>query len=302
MNKIYLSTSKGSNIATYIYDDVINPKAVVQIVHGAAEHFTRYEEFIDYLNENGYIALGCDILGHGDSCHSDQNIIYFEEKEAYESVVLVKNYAERTFPSLPLYIFGHSMGSLITRKLLIDYPKSYTKAILSGSTTMSPCITTFGRFLGTIVRIFRGKKKFSPFLSNLSFGDVNKLMIKKGLLHEGEMWLTHDPVIADYYKNSPICGENISIEAQRAIYYWSDYCFKKKNIKKGNQIIPILLIAGSEDPISYYGENIKVTTELYKKCNYEFIESIVYDNFRHEVINEIGREKVYKDCLNFFNK
>ena len=302
MNKITLFTSKGSNVVVYIYDEVNNPKAVVHVVHGASEHLTRYEDFINYLNKNGYIALGCDFLGHGESSHAPENYIYFEEKEAFESLVLTKNYAEEHYSELPLYLIGHSMGSFLARKLLIDYPKSYAKAIISGTTTMPGIITGSAKCLSAITRVFRGKKGISPLLNELGMGGLPKKMIKKGILQPDEMWITHDKEIADYYKNSPICGEDFTVSAYQGMFSWINYVGKKSKIKKGDETTPILFIAGAEDPLSNFGKDIKTTVDLYKKCNYEFIESIVYDNMRHEVLNEIDRQRVYNDCLNFFDK
>ena len=302
MKKIELSTSKGSKIATYIYDDVQNPKAVIQIVHGASEHFTRYENFINFLNINGFIAVGCDNLGHGESCHADANYIYFEGPEAFEALVLVKQYIENTYQNIPLYLFGHSMGSFLARKLLIDYPKSYAKGIISGTNTMPTLVSSTALCLAFIAKVFRGPKGISPLLNNLGMDGLPKLMKKKGLLNDNEMWITHNQEIADYYRNSPLCGEVFTITAYQGMLSWVNYVGKKAKIKKGDKTTPILFIAGSEDPVSNFGVGINKTVELYKKCNYEFIETIIYDHMRHEVLNEIGNEKVYQDCLNFLKQ
>lgn len=302
MKKITLQTSKGSNIAVYIYDDVDSPKAVVQIVHGASEHFTRYENFINFLNKNGYICIGGDILGHGDSCHAKEHYIYFEKDEAYESITIVKDYAEKNYPNLPLYLLGHSMGSFLARKLLLDYPKSYVKGIISGTTTMAPFMTGTAVFLGGLTRLFRGPRGISPLLSELGMNGLPKKMIKAGKLADGELWITHNPEIAKYYKESPICGEDFTVAAYQGMFGWIDYVSRAKNLKKGDMSTPILFIAGSDDPLSNFGKDIKTTVDLYKKVGYEYVESIVYDGMRHEVLNEIGNQKVYGDCLNFFNR
>ena len=89
MEKIIKKTSKGNDVTIYVYNSLPNPKAVVQIVHGVSEHLTRYEDFISFLNDNNFICVGGDILGHGESTHADKNYIYFEKNEAYESVTMV---------------------------------------------------------------------------------------------------------------------------------------------------------------------------------------------------------------------
>lgn len=302
MKKILLNTSKGSNIAVYIYDQVEKPKAVIQIVHGASEHFTRYENFINFLNDNGYICVGGDILGHGDSCHADANYIYFEKDEAYESITIIKDYIKENYSKLPLYLLGHSMGSFLARKLLMDFPKDYSKAIISGTTTMAVFMTTIAKGLSSITRLFRGPKGISPLLSELGMNGLPKLMMKAGKLNDGELWITHREDIANYYRESPICGEDFTVAAYQGMFSWVDFVSKMSNIKKGDKSTPILFIAGADDPLSHFGKDIKTTVDCYKKAGYEYIESIVYDNMRHEVLNEIDNQKVYNDCLSFFNK
>jgi len=304
MNKIYLQTSKGSQIAVYIYDEVENPKAVIQIVHGASEHFTRYEDFIKFLNKNGYVCIGCDNLGHGDSCHAKENYIYFEEKEAFEALVLVKDYIEKNYSEYPLYLFGHSLGSFLARKLLIDCPKSYSKAIISGTTTMSTALTSVAKFLASVTKIFRGSRGVSPLLNNLGMDSFPKKMKKDGLLKDDpdDLWITHRPDIQKYYRESPICGEDFTVAAYYGMFEWCNYVAKLKNVKKGDLSVPVLFISGAEDPLSNYGKDIKTTTELYKKAGYQYVESTIYEKMRHEVLNEFDNQKVYNDCLAFFNK
>ena len=301
MNKIFLKTTLGHEIAVYIYDDVENPKAVIQIVHGASEHFTRYEELISFLNRNGYLVIGNDILGHGDSCHADGNYIYFEKDEAFESIVMVKEYVEKTYSHLPFYLLGHSMGSFLARKLLIDYPQTYSKAIISGTTSMGAMLIGSAVLLSKITRVFRGPKGISPLLNALGMGNLPKALIKDKLMTKDEMWITHDIAIGEYYRNSPICGEDFTVSSYQGMFSWISYVSKEKNILKGNNNIPILFISGNEDPLSHYGKDIEKTVKLYQKAGYSFVDANVYEHMRHEVLNEIDREKVYNDCLRHFN-
>ncbi len=300
MDKKMLTTSKNHDVVLYVYDDVKNPKAVIQIVHGASEHFTRYEDFIKFLNEKGFICVGNDILGHGDSSHADANYIYFEKDEAYESITMVKDYALKEYPDYPLYLLGHSMGSFLARKLLIDYPDAYKKAIISGTTTMPLFLTKAAKTLASITRLFRGAKGISPLLSELGMNGLPKKMQKANLLPDGDLWITHRPEIAKYYQESPICGEDFTVAAYQGMFSWIDYVSNKKNVNKGNKNTPILFISGQEDPLSTFGKDIETTVKMYQELEYHYIESIIYDNMRHEVLNEIDNQKVYEDCNRFF--
>ncbi len=301
MLKLVKKTSKGKDVTIYIYNEVSNPKAVIQFVHGASEHLTRYEHLFEFLNQNGYICIGGDLLGHGESSHADGNYILFEEKECYESVTLVKDYILEEYNNLPLYLYGHSMGSFIARKLLIQYPNVYKKAIISGTTTMPGLLTTAAMTIAAITRVFRTKKGISPLLAELGLNGLPKKLIKSGLMTEGEMWITHNKEIADYYKNSPICGENFTVSSYQGMFSWVHFVSRKKNIRKGNLETPILFAAGCEDPLSNYGKDIDTTVNLYQSLGYTHVTRILYPKMRHEIHNEYGSQIVFSDYLNFLD-
>lgn len=303
--KLQLKTSHGSNVCLYIYNNVKNPKAVVHIIHGASEHFTRYEDFIKVLNENGYICVGCDNIGHGESNHADKNYIFMEEKDAFEALSITKDYIEKEFKQYPIYLLGHSLGSFLARKMLIEYPKTYSKAIISGTTTMPTWLTGAAKFLAFVARVFRSPKGISPLLNSLGMDSFAKKMAKGGYLdpnNPDDLWICHNPKINKYYKESPICGEPFTVAAYQSMFKWCNFVAKINKIKKSDLSVPLFFISGAEDPLSNYGKDIKTTVDLYKKAGYLYVDSLVYDKMRHEVLNEIDNSKVYNDCLNFLNK
>lgn len=132
MEKIFLNSKDGYKLDVHIFK-VENPKAVIQIIHGMEEHQERYENFIEELNKNGFAVVSSDMRGHGSSA---EDLGYFKEKGGYKELIedqkVITNFIKEEFKGLTIYIFAHSMGTIITRVLLQDNSKEYKKIVLSG--------------------------------------------------------------------------------------------------------------------------------------------------------------------------
>jgi alpha-beta hydrolase superfamily lysophospholipase len=86
------------------------------------------------------------------------------------------------------------------------------------------------------------------------------------------------------------------------MFSWLKFVNTKKNIASGNLKLPHLFISGGDDALSDYGKHIVALVELMKKLGYEDIEYKIYPKARHEVLNELNKDEVYQDVLNFFKK
>jgi len=110
------------------------PKAVLQIAHGIAEYVHRYNDFAEFLAENGVAVVGEDHIGHGKSIAEGAPHIYFAKENGWDKVVtdihtLRKTYGEK-YPDVPYFLMGHSMGSFLARTYLIKYPGDVTGRLL----------------------------------------------------------------------------------------------------------------------------------------------------------------------------
>ena len=116
-------------------------KGVVQITHGMAEHSNRYGRFAVELCKNGYAVFICDLLGHGNSVSDDSELGYFGEN-GVESLVddmkQLNDIARREYPGLPVYLFGHSMGSFLSRAYTAKYPDTIDGTIWCGTSGANP--------------------------------------------------------------------------------------------------------------------------------------------------------------------
>ena len=127
------------------------PKGVVQIAHGIAEYINRYDAFMEFLAKNGYVAVGNDHLGHGQTAaRLDEQGIFAEEDGWYyvvEDMKSLRDHVREEYHDIPYVFFGHSMGSFLTRTFLIRYPELYDAAILSGTGHQSPALINAGRIM-----------------------------------------------------------------------------------------------------------------------------------------------------------
>lgn len=306
MKKIVLKDYKDNDIHVYIYEPETEIKAVVHVIHGAAEHFGRYGLFAEFLNKEGYLVIGCDFLGHGLSTET-LDYVHFADKDgdilAYESVVLVKEYIEKNYEDKDVYILGHSMGSFLARKLILDFPDFYKKAVISGTAFVKKSLLVTANILINMIKLFKGPKYVSKFIQNLAIDANPNRMRKDGIITGiNEEWLTRDKKIQDYYANSNMCGQPFTIQANLDMSKWISFINNKKNIDSGNKEMPIYLMSGEKDAVSNYGEDIYKLYNLMQKLGYKNTKMKLYKDCRHEILNEIIKDEVYKDILEFYKK
>ncbi len=305
MKKIILKDYQENPIHVYIYEPEQALKGIVHIIHGAAEHFARYGLFAEFLNQNGYAVIGCDILGHGLST-STLDYVHFADKDgdilAYESIVLVKEYIEQNYPDLKRYVIGHSMGSFLARKLVLDFPDFYEKAIFSGSGYTSKALLVMAGILIGLIKLFKGPRYVSRFIQNMAIDSYAIKMRKDGIIKGiDEEWLTRDEEIQQYYHNSNMCGQPFTIQANLDLSRWVAFVNNKKNIAQGNKQMPIYFMSGDKDAVSNYGKEIKQVYEIFKSLGYEHVQMKLYADDRHEILNELNKDEVYQDMLKFLN-
>ena len=172
-------------------------KGVVQIVHGMCEYKERYEGFIDYLTQNGYIVFAHDHRGHGGSVTANENLGYFGDKKGeaiVDDAALVTDEIRRLYPGLSVTLFGHSMGSLVVRAYIQKYEEKIDKLIVCGSPSKNS-LAGFGLMLNGVISAFRGKKYRSRLMANASTGGGDDKFPGEGK----NAWLTRDKTVVEKY-------------------------------------------------------------------------------------------------------
>ena len=271
------------------------PKAVVQLVHGMAEHKERYIPFMNYLTEKGYACVICDLRGHGQTV-TKQEDLGFMDKGGMEALVDdvhgVTGWAKAQYPGLPLYLFGHSMGSMIVRSYLKRYDRDIDGLIVCGSPSKNPA-AGLGDFLAGCIGLFRGQRYRSGFLANLCTGNNDKKFKDDGIRNA---WLSTNKANVETYNNDPLCGFPFTVNGYRnGLFRLMKDIYSPQGWNVTNPDLPVHFIAGAEDPCIISIKKFSEAVSFLRARGYRDVTSKVYPRMRHEILNEIGREDVWSD-------
>ena len=189
-----------TKIVYYKHSPEKDAKAVVIITHGMAEHAQRYDEFASFLNKNTFVVYAHDQRGHGKTAGSIEKLGFFAEKDGWQKVTddlseLVK-ISKKEYPNMPVFLFGHSMGSFIVRTYISQYSGEIEGAVLSGTAGSAGLLSLAGSVLTSIIMLFKKKNSLSPLMNKLSFGDFNKSFKPNRTDFD---WLSRDNESVDKY-------------------------------------------------------------------------------------------------------
>ena len=297
MELINLKSSQDYNLSLAIFK-AIESKGVIQIVHGMQEHKERYYDFATFMANNGYSTVVSDLRGHGENAPILGHIADKKgEKLLIEDQKVIYNYIKDHFKDQPIYLLGHSMGSIISRVVLQESSRDYKKTILSGYVNPNPA-SSVAVMLGNIAKFFN-KKKSSKMLASLALGPYTK-SVKD---HKTDVdWLSYNEENVNNYIADPLCGIKFSNGSFSALFHLLNYMGKVKRYHNVNKELDILLVGGVDDPCTGGEKGRLNSKKVLEKAGFEKIDVITYEKMRHEILNEKEKDKVYNDILNFLNK
>ena len=299
----YYPSSTGKNqIHARICTPDGTPKAVVQIAHGIAEHIDRYEDFMRFLAENSYVAVGNDHLGHGKSAATPDELGIFAEENGWNYVVedmkKLRDQIKEQYPDLPYVFFGHSMGSFLTRTFLIKYPALYDAAILSGTGHQSAALVNGGYLAAQLLTKKNGPRSSGQTLNDMAFGSYCKRIENPRTPFD---WLSRDNDTVDRYIADPLCGFICKTSLYRDMMGGLKFLTDQKNINKMNRNAPVYFMSGAEDPVGDYGKGVEKAYKAFCRAGLTDVMIRLYPGGRHEMLNEINRSEVMQDILSWLN-
>ena len=306
MNKQEFNFPSSDGITTirgvvYIPDGDI--KAILQISHGMVEFIDRYDDFAKYLTDKGILVTGNDHLGHGGSVTSEDNWGYFHEDEGYKKVLedlyTVTKITKEKYPNKPYFLLGHSMGSFYARRYLFTYGEELDGAIIMGTAWQEKITVKTGKLLCKLIGLFKGSKYRSKFINNMALGPYNKKW-EPSITHND--WLTKDEKIVEWYSNEPKCSFIFTLNGFYNLFSVLDDVCDKNNIAKVRKDLPVLFMAGQDDPVGNFGKGVKKTYDTFKEVGIKDVSIKLYPNDRHEILNETDKDIIYEDLYNFINK
>lgn len=301
--EFHYTSSTGVNRIRSIkcYPDV-KPKAIIQIAHGVADHIDRYKEFMSFLADNGYFVVGNDHLGHGHTIRHPIEQSFFAYHGGWQHVVndmqKLRHLASEEFPEIPYIFFGHSMGSFLTRTYIIQHPEDYDAVIISGTGHMSPAMINSGYALASSIAKAKGPRYVSKLIDSIAFGAYNKAFKPARTKFD---WISRDEEQVDKYVADPYCGFIATASLFRDMMAGLKFITDDFNIAMMNKTKPIYLMSGDMDPVGENGKGVERAYKAFCDAGIRDVYMKLYHGGRHEMLNEINREEVYYDILNWIN-
>ena len=268
-------------------------KGLIQIAHGMNEHKERYLDFMGFLAQNGYACIINDHRGHGNSIKEKDDIGYFYDNNAeyvVEDLNQITEYITEKFKDKKIILFGHSMGSMIVRKYMEKYDDKIDGLIVCGSPSENK-LAKLGLFFIKLLEGIKGERYRSKFIRNLMFNGYDK---------ENEIknsWICYNEEIVKKYKEDPLCQYEYTLNGMENIVKLMIDIYNPKLYQKKNLNLPIYFIAGKDDPVIVSEEKWNEAQNFLKNIGYQEIQNKLYENMRHEILNEKENQKVYEDIL-----
>lgn len=279
-------------------------KAILQITHGMIEYIERYRPFAEYLNAQGYMVVGHDHIGHGASVTTEEDWGFFEEKNPSDTLVedmhQLRTKVQGENPGVPYYMLGHSMGSYMLRKYLCIHNEGVSGAIIMGTGSMPDATMRLGLFFCKVISAFRGEHYRSRFLQSLSYSKPYKKFDLYGKDYANS-WLSKNVENVKQYYADPRCTFLFTVNGYRGLMEAVLYDNQMEHVKRVPKDLPLFFVSGAEDPVGDLGEGVKRVYSLYKEAGLTDITYKLYENDRHEILNETDREQVYADIAAWLN-
>ncbi len=270
-------------------------RAVVQLVHGMAEHIDRYDAPARALAEAGFAVVGHTHLGHGPKAVIQG---HFADADGWQRLIddvhRLRLTAQERFPGLPYFILGHSMGSFVTRCYLQEHGDGLSGAVLSGTGYFGKGMVTAALAVSNLVCLLGGARKPSPLIDRLAFSTSNKPFAPNRTAFD---WLSRDEAQVDRYIADPYCGFLFTGSGYRELFRGLNRLTKPEGLKRMPKNLPVLFFSGDHDPVGAMGEGVERVADQFRQAGMTDVTVHLYPDGRHEMFNELNRASVYADLI-----
>ena len=278
--------------------------AILQITHGMVEFIERYADFAEFLTEKGYMVVGHDHIGHGQSVATKEDWGYFVEGTPSDIVVedihKLRTLIQDENKEVPYFMLGHSMGSFMLRKYLVKFNENLRGAIIMGTGFIPENMTNLALKLTGVVAKLRGERHRSKLIQSLAFGADYKAFDMTGK-HPENSWLTKDVEIVKQYYNEPRCTYMFTVNGYKGLFEAVNFSCNPENVAKIPKKLPLFIVSGEQDPVGGLGKGVKDVYDMHKAAGALDLTYKLYENDRHEILNETDKQVVYEDILAWMN-
>ncbi len=277
-------------------------KGVVQISHGVGEHAGRYHSIAKVLQNDGYVVYANDHRVHGKSVENIKDLGFYDGDNYFNDAIndmrqlteIIKN----EHPNKKIILFGHSMGSLLSREYVTKYGNDLEALILSGTASFMKGLGTFGLISTKVISTFKGRNRSNELLKSVFFTQFNKKFKPNRTKVD---WISRDENEVDIFEADPYRIEDFSLSVFLDILKGSKKINKQYTFKKTPKKLPIFIFSGDKDPVGEMGEGVKRVVKNYKKAGIKDLTLKLYKGGRHEMLNEVNKKEVEQDVINWLN-
>ena len=299
----YASADGVNLVRAYVWEPVgEKPRAIIQLSHGMCEYVQRYDTWARRFAALGFVFCGNDHLGHGNTAKNEEELGFTAKRNGAEYLAadlytLTALMRAEYGADVPVVLYGHSMGSFVARKYMTQYDDGLAAVILSG--TAGPGAPAgIAKALARAIAAFRGDHHRSKLIFSLAFSSYDKRFKAE---NDGASWLTRDIAVREAYRNDPFCTYRFTLGGYDTLFSLLGEVSAKKWANGVGKDLPILLLAGEEDPVGDYGRGVrKVHDRLAAAgCN---VRLALYADGRHEMHNEHNRDEVFGDIVAYLEE
>ncbi len=276
-------------------------KGIVQISHGMCEYIDKYDDFAQHLVARGFAVIGHDHIGHGDSVNQIEDYGFFGSKDGYKSMIedlkKVTDVVKERYPDKPLYLLGHSMGSLIARCYAAKYGAGLSGLILCGTVGPQPLVKAGIKF-ADLLATQKGEKYRSKMLYDVSLNFANIKFLPAKTRFD---WVTSDEEELKKHIEDKKGQFIFTAKGYSDLFHLVSLANSEMLIKTVPKGLKIIFMSGDEDPVGENGEGVQKAVELYVKLGLESVELKLYPNKRHELLKEKNKKQIFEDIINWIN-
>ena len=299
-NFILDSAYDGVPLSVVLVSPDEKPEAVLQLSHGMCGCKERYIPFMEYMSDHGVACVACDHRGHGDSIKSAEDLGYMYKggyKALVEDMKQVSDWATSEFPGAPLVLLGHSMGSMAARIYAKKYDSVLSGMILCGSPGYEPMARLAMLLTGFMCMFNEGRSRPAVFQHMVS-SKYNRIFKDEGEL----AWVCSDPAVCKEMQENPRTNFVFTANGLHNILKMMLATYSERGWKMTNPELPITFLSGGDDPCMNGEKSLHDAALMMYGLGYHKVTSAIFTEMRHEILNEVEKEVVWADILDFIMK
>lgn len=297
-----LTTTNGHQTPMYEWIPNGEVLCVLHIAHGMAEYALRYQAIVPYFLQEQIAVYAHDQRGHGRAVPSiaEQGLVgpnWFNDQ--VEDIRMISHHLKEKHPGKKLIVLGHSMGSFISQRFFQLHGAQIDGLILSASNGKKDPLLNVGIGVAMLQKTIFGNKHRSNLINHLSFSAFNKKFAPNRTTND---WLSRDEQEVDKYVADTQCGFVCSSSFFYDFFKGIRDALETLNIQQIPKHIPVYAFSGDKDPVGMEGKGFLQLIQNWKAAGAKDITYDLYKDGRHEMLNEINREEVINNCIQWIRK